>query len=292
MKTFSAIKSSDHTIEKYSVSADLTWELQSSSYGIEIIYPEDSPQLSGSIVINRANVHNNENVNADTGTREYVLYRSIKHLFYDTSLILSASNVPDHSFVVSIGQNFYGDRIKPGTFEIWNNSLENVISDNSQGVLHVNGVPVGHIFYDKGIAVVRHNTGSAVLSITTSGLQLVNGDTIRLDYDSDTEFEQHEVNVRIKPHEFNFSPFNPTIKYIYSSTGSITGSFDELNIPQTASNAWTIRSLMGSEVIKPYITTIGLYNEQYELLAVAKLANPIQRTFSTEQIFIIRFDTI
>ena len=47
---------------------------------------------------------------------------------------------------------------------------------------------------------------------------------------------------------------------------------------------------MSSEVIKPYVTTIGLYSDKYELLAIAKLSQPIQRTFGTDQIFIIRFD--
>lgn len=292
MKTFGTIKSSDHTIEKYSAYADLSWRLISSSYGVNISYPEDVPELSGSVTMNRANVHpETETVNIDSGINEYVLYRSIKHLFYDRSLTLSPSDIPFHSFVVSIGQNLYGDRIKPGTFEISHASLPKSVIDDAQGNLIVDTTTVGHIFYDRGIAVIKHNTGSAVLDISTNGLQFVSGNEINLDYDSDTEFEQHEINIRIKPNEFNFTAFNPTLKTIYSSTGSVTASFDELNIPQTSSNAWVIRDLMSAEVIKPYITSIGLYNEQYELLAVAKLATPIQRTFDTDQIFIVRFDT-
>lgn len=291
MKTFATIKSSDHTIENYSAYADLSWRLISSSNGMSISYPSDAPQLSGSVTINRASVHSSEAVNVDTGIKEYVLYRSVKHLFYDQSLILSSSDLPYHSFVVSIAQNLYGDRIKPGSFEMWHASLGNNIVDDTQGNLKVNTTTVGHIFYERGIAVVRHDTGSGVLSISSNGLQIVNGSEINLDYESDTEFEQHEINIKIKPDEFNFSPFNPTVKSIFSSTGSITASFVDMNIPQTSSNAWTIRSLMSAEVVKPYITSIGLYNDQYELLAIAKLATPIERTFNTDQIFIVRFDT-
>jgi len=258
---------------------------------VDISYPTDIEELSGSVTLNRANVNSTDNINVDTKIPEYVLYRSIKHLFYDRSLTLTPSDLPFHSFVISIGQNLYGDRIKPGTFEISHSSLAKSILDDAQGNLLVDDSVVGHIFYERGIAVVKHNTGSAVLNISTNGLQVVNGNEINLDYDSDTEFEQHEINIKLKPNEFNFAAFNPTLKSIYSSTGSVTASFDDLNIPQTASNAWTYRDLMSFEIIKPYITTIGLYNEQYELLAIAKLATPIQRTFDTDQIFIVRFDT-
>jgi hypothetical protein len=256
-----------------------------------ITLPSDAPELSGSVTINRANVNNNNELNIDSEIYEYVLYRSIKHLFYDRSLTLSSSDIPHHSFVVSVGQNLYGDRIKPGSFQVWHPSESNTITDDASGNLKVNGTTIGHIFYEKGIAVIKHDTGSMARSITSNGLQLINGSAININYDSDTQFEQHEIIIRIKANEFNFSAFNPTIKFIYETTGSLTQSFSDMNIPQTTDNAWTIRDLMSSEVIKPYVTTIGLYNEQYELLAVAKMATPIQRTFDTDQIFIIRFDT-
>jgi hypothetical protein len=48
---------------------------------------------------------------------------------------------------------------------------------------------------------------------------------------------------------------------------------------------------MANGNLKPYVTTIGLYNDSNELMAVAKLSTPIQRIFNTQQIFIVRFDT-
>jgi hypothetical protein len=42
--------------------------------------------------------------------------------------------------------------------------------------------------------------------------------------------------------------------------------------------------------MKPYVTTIGLYNENNELLLVAKPSVPVQRTSDVTQTFIIKFD--
>lgn len=45
----------------------------------------------------------------------------------------------------------------------------------------------------------------------------------------------------------------------------------------------------GSE-FRPYVTTIGLYNEQNELLMVAKLGKPIPVSSETDMTFLIKYD--
>ena len=41
---------------------------------------------------------------------------------------------------------------------------------------------------------------------------------------------------------------------------------------------------------KSYITTIGLYNEDNELVAVAKLSVPILKSFDTETLIKVKLD--
>ena len=41
---------------------------------------------------------------------------------------------------------------------------------------------------------------------------------------------------------------------------------------------------------KVYITTVGLYNENQELLAVAKLSKPILKSFSNEILVKVKLD--
>jgi hypothetical protein len=46
-----------------------------------------------------------------------------------------------------------------------------------------------------------------------------------------------------------------------------------------------------SSLFKPYVTTIGLYNEDNELLVVGKLGQPIRMSDETDSHFIVRWDT-
>lgn len=315
MKTFGTIESKDYTVEELDVQAPMSWELVSGSDGIQITSESD---LYGAITVQQASnspsdFYENETpkINAETGTYQYILYRSIKHLFYNTGSYFysgsvlgtaSLSGLPDESYVISIGQQFYGNRIKPGTFELTTELAGKTILDDDVGNLYVSesgvGTFIGNVFYDKGIAVIKHDTGSAITAISSAGLKLVNASQLYVDYESDVKLYRHEVSVKLAPSEFNFSMFNPTILRTYqansSSSGSaFTASMQEQGIQPAGNSAdtYNIYHLMNNGIIKPYITSIGLYNERYELLAVAKLSEPIQRTFNVDQIFIVRFDT-
>jgi hypothetical protein len=74
--------------------------------------------------------------------------------------------------------------------------------------------------------------------------------------------------VRVKNAEYNFSN-NPTFT---------TGSVGEISQP----------TFIGDP--KSYITTVGLYNDRQELLAVAKLSQPVQKSFSKEALIKCKLD--
>ena len=44
-------------------------------------------------------------------------------------------------------------------------------------------------------------------------------------------------------------------------------------------------------LFRPYVTTIGLYNKDNELLVVGKLGQPIRMSNETDTTFIMRWDT-
>ena len=74
--------------------------------------------------------------------------------------------------------------------------------------------------------------------------------------------------VRVKNGEYNFSN-NPTY-----TTGSV-GEFAQA-------------TFIGDP--RTYLTTIGMYNDRQELLAVAKLSQPIQKSFSIETLIKVKLD--
>ena len=72
----------------------------------------------------------------------------------------------------------------------------------------------------------------------------------------------------VSENEFNYSQ-NPTLQ---------TGSLGEL------------RDFAKDDNFNPYVTTIGLYNDSNELLAVAKLGQPIKLSSTTDITFQITLD--
>jgi hypothetical protein len=74
--------------------------------------------------------------------------------------------------------------------------------------------------------------------------------------------------VRIKNAEYNFSN-NPS--YVTGSVGELSQT-TFVNDPKT------------------YITTVGLYNDNQELLAVAKLSKPLLKSFSRESLIRVKLD--
>lgn len=323
MNTFGTISPNNYVVEDFYASTILKWRLISGSTGTRVVELEDLPdldtKLDGAVTVTRAindftyfnrsrNLTTglpNAPINVETGVPEYLLYKSVANTFYTNNCYFISASVkvtqsitplPDNSYIISIGQDFYGERIKPGTFTVKVSTATTYIFDDFYGNLYISqsgvGTYVGNIFYDYGVAVVKQHTGSTTAYIGPLGIKLINGTNVQVEYGTDVKINRHQINVVLRPTDFNFSIFNPsTHRAKLSATGSLTQSLNNLNIAQSGSNTWAYSSLMRVGLIKPYVTTIGLYNDQYELLAVAKLSTPIQRTFDTDQIFIVRFDT-
>jgi hypothetical protein len=98
----------------------------------------------------------------------------------------------------------------------------------------------------------------AISGSTASTFTINSQETITSDY----------VFVRPRSSEFNYSE-NPS--FISGSTGEVLYS-SFINNPQT------------------YITTIGLYNDSNELLAVAKLSRPLLKDFTKEALVRVKLD--
>ena len=48
--------------------------------------------------------------------------------------------------------------------------------------------------------------------------------------------------------------------------------------------------LAKNPAFRPYVTTVGLYDDELRLLAVAKLAKPLQKLNNVDTTFVVRFD--
>ena len=81
---------------------------------------------------------------------------------------------------------------------------------------------------------------------------------------------------------------------IYENEIVCTVDANELNMSQnptiTTDSSGSLRDFATGSYFKPYTTTIGLYNDNNELLLVGKFAQPIQMSDVTDTTFVIRYD--
>ena len=133
---------------------------------------------------------------------------------------------------------------------------------------------VGNVFYKSGIAVVsdpRPKYANAFLGRTGSYdySGLTNG--FSGSFRSTTTFYEHEITSKIRKSEYNFTQ-NPSV-YLDKDP-----------------NATRVEDYVTSSLFNPYITTIGLYNDNYDLVAIAKLSSPLAKRDDVDLNIIIRFD--
>jgi len=159
--------------------------------------------------------------------------------------------------VYSIPVKTFGESIVPGTF-----SSSVLLDKNADGVIvsESNDSHYGNIFYDNGIVVItgKGGDGSTFGDLTT----------LTASFSSSFTIYATEYICTAGPNEFNYS-LNPTLR----STDVEYNS-----------------AIINSPEFMPYVTTVGLYNENQELIAVGKLGQPVQLNPHTDTNFIIKLD--
>lgn len=97
----------------------------------------------------------------------------------------------------------------------------------------------------------------------------------------------------IKDYEFNLS-YNPTLlsgsqAILVPYSSSISGSI--FYNPTGSEYYGTLKNEFTSSDFSPYVSTVGLYNDAQELLAVAKMSAPMPVADNTDMTFLIKWDT-
>jgi hypothetical protein len=137
------------------------------------------------------------------------------------------------------------------------------------GAILLNSVALGLPAGAGGGIGAAVNSGSSVTNGVNNNVMytaIVRGDSFGLN--SQENITSDYVFVRPQNAEFNYTT-NPS--FIASSTGEVIYS-QFINNPQT------------------YITTVGLYNDANELLAVAKLSRPLVKDFTKEALIRVKLD--
>ena len=184
--------------------------------------------------------------------------------------------------VISIPSKLFGDRLQPGSFLLTSDSGSIVDDGNGNLVVLASGDLCGVIIYQHGLGVITYDGtpgsfyGSASYGVDTYGgetnafiTNFISSTNVTCSFSSSYTLFETQYKCTFDPSEFNFS-LNPSL---------ISGSTDG-----------TVYDFVTGSYFNPYVTTVGLYNEAQDLIAVGKLAKPLPSNNVTDTSIIINID--
>lgn len=243
---------------------------------------------------------------ATTGNSNYL--NSIKQLYYPSKSLDESGNIISHSFeyyeqttlfnsnyrnlptegyspnIISIPRALFGTTIQPGTVSInWKGSIDSTKTagtfiDDREGGLYLAGSSpksyIGDIIYPHGIAVI---TGGQYADTTIQ----------QVAFNSSQPIYTYNYHCKIRESENNFT-YNPSalsgsLKTIYDNSGNVYSTSGSVS-------DGVLRNNITGSSFQPYITTVGLYNDANELIAVGKMGQPVPKPANTEMTIIVKID--
>jgi hypothetical protein len=227
--------------------------------------------------------------------------------------------------VITIPQKFFGEEVKPYSVKILDDSTDVTIDlrDDGHGQLYdyaysssfAAGTPdsdksgscVGNVFYEHGIVTIT-DTGSYYNVGLTTGT-----DGFSVQFQATNTACEYEYLCHVEEYQFTGTT-NPSAvvgrmgsiqipqgaRYIYNESlenPQYENTIDLVLPP--ASSSYQLSYEHGTEYqnfttgseFGTYITNIGLYNDENELLAITKLSNPIKNDKDLPISFLVRFDS-
>ena len=242
----------------------------SSSYGDAVSVPYNIPgnDAAGDVLVGPT---------SSTGRYENYLQNTLTYARY----FPTASNAIIG--VISIPSKLFGEKIQPGSFKL--KGASGSISDDSDGnlVFDLTNELCGIITYQHGIAILTSDgSPGSLYGLANYGVDkygdlndnpfitnLITSSNITCSFSSSYTIFETQYKCTIETSEFNLS-LNPSL---------ISGSSDG-----------TLYGFVTASYFNPYVTTVGLYNEAQDLIAVGKLAQPLPTNNTTDLTILINID--
>jgi len=305
--TSSAITSSFY-VNTY---AEFPGSLPSTTAAVQFAVQYGNKFGSGSAYINSAVTNQLPDSSSITPSRVvYGQYRTLL-LGTESGSFQFGTEDPNGIYIINIARNRYKEHIQPGsmTLKLKNSTAEVVLTDNSQitntanyttgGNLYytlisgstgtayttnANASVYGYLFPDDDIIILNPTALAKTVAsggisfnptVSTPGtnnnlpfqIYTIMSSSAYFGLQSAENVSSHYFFTRVKNQEFNYTT-NPSI---IDNNGNLLYT-TLINNPQT------------------FITTVGLYNDQNELLAVAKLSRPLVKDFTKEALIKVKLD--
>lgn len=247
--------------------------------------------------------------------------------YYYQSTLLNASsrNLSPGAFEITIPPSLYGVNINPGAsltltienvqqvlyvdLDYWGQGYTNdpttitqvgdlQILDDGEGGLYIleqqQKQYIGDIIYTHGKIIITHPTYSALLNQGwNAGLSQQDANTslvrsnFKLNWESSVPIFTYNYNCKLREFEYNYTS-NPTtqqkeLQQIINSDNTIEDTYKTVT-------QGVLKSEFIAEEFSPYITTVGLYNDTNQLIAIGKLSTPVPKSQQTETTITVKLD--
>jgi len=199
----------------------------------------------------------------------------------------------EHIGVMSVPKAMFGDYIQPNSIII--DTPSGSYYDDGEGRLRMvvdsdSSIVIGNVIYEHGMIIYTGGTrkegtgqealyGSAIYGTSVYGGipiddnfvdNFVETTNITMSFSSSFTIYETQYKCTIGESEFNYT-LNPTV------------------ISNTSNNGTVYNYVTGS-YFSPYVTTVGLYNNDNELMAVGKLAQPLPTSRTTDTTILVNID--
>lgn len=258
-----------------------------------------------------------------TGRKKEVLYALKTSLDYHTTLsphYAYSSSFGDKTIqklnVISVPSIFYGSNIEKGSVRLKYYVTGTLIAEAADtlknGVLvqtsgSTTGDKVGVVLYNEGFIILTSSadldTHTEQYGLTTNNLTAswqyfgvtssyagVPSSSFSINFNGEQHIQTLTLFAHAKKNQLNFSN-NPT--FLSHSISSVTGSniyFEdsEMEIKNIVSSSYAKHSASFEPVT--YISKVGIYDENKNLIAVAGLANPVRKLENRNYTFKLKLD--
>ena len=195
--------------------------------------------------------------------------------------------------VISIPVGLYGNYIMPNSFQ-WISDSGSITDDGEGNLIFGNtGQICGNIFYPHGIAIITSDSqplgdtyGTAIYGSSLYGLSdvsvinnFVTSSNVTCSFSSSLIIFENQYKCTIRENEYNYTNNPTTLTGSASNTGSIY-------YPQNDN----VKGFVTASYFDPYVTTVGLYDDAQNLLAVGKLAQPLPTSATTDITILVNID--
>lgn len=188
--------------------------------------------------------------------------------------------------VLSIPTKLYGNYIQPNSFIA--TSISGTIYDDGEGniVLQSTSTIVGNIFYPHGIIVITGDINHINNSLSYGNVSYGNGAYGDISLNNYTLIDSFINN----PITCSFSSSFTIYETQYKCTIRENEFTHTLNPSILTDTSGSVQTFSTASYFSPYITAVGLYDENQNLLAIGKLAQPLPTSPTTDTTILINID--